>query len=316
MQAGRAPLEVIILVGFGGPRGHVLNASEPPVYEAYAIRYATLLGYPVASLVWFSTQTTSWTSRRPSKCQTGRFARTILVDTDGSIGFTSMKRYDVADYTRPGWRCAANRDQAGVEVREHYMHGEETESHSTCFESRSNRFQIPWVEYDNTSGADRKSAANDDGTLPDHYQVAFNMNYAIMFSEGGKCPGIRREREIRRRPRKRLSRTMSALEYEGRHVCNLIDDDLYLYENPDRTGRRLGESKLTQKSEQRAGSDEAPKAERIIPRLPGGLRAFPEARTRVGPRRSRAYRREYRPAGRSGKIANMDDVTSPAGSFF
>ncbi len=39
------------MAGFSPDRGACTGWTDSPVYEAYAVRYATLLGYDVASLV-------------------------------------------------------------------------------------------------------------------------------------------------------------------------------------------------------------------------------------------------------------------------
>ena len=53
---------LIVVAGFGVHKVEAL-AAEPPVYEAYAVRYARLLGYPVASLVQGPIQNENSTSR-------------------------------------------------------------------------------------------------------------------------------------------------------------------------------------------------------------------------------------------------------------
>src|SRR5271166_3294854 len=74
-------------------------ATDQPVYEVYAVRYARLLGYPVASLVKGADRErkldlamTFWVLKTAG--------RTVLVDA-GFYRPKIMKRTDVADYTRP-----------------------------------------------------------------------------------------------------------------------------------------------------------------------------------------------------------------------
>jgi glyoxylase-like metal-dependent hydrolase (beta-lactamase superfamily II) len=75
-------------------------AADPPVYEAYAVRYATLTGYPVSSLVQGAEKgrkldiaMTIWVLKGPE--------RTVLVDS----GFYRPKYLEewksIADFTRP-----------------------------------------------------------------------------------------------------------------------------------------------------------------------------------------------------------------------
>ena len=76
----RIALVLIIMAGVGGLHGAVALADEPPVYEVYAVRYATLLGYPVAALVQgadprrkLDIAMTVWVLKGPD-------GRTVLVD--------------------------------------------------------------------------------------------------------------------------------------------------------------------------------------------------------------------------------------------
>ena len=89
-----------ILMELTGARAATVQASEPAVYEVYAVRYARLLGYPVESLVQgadpkrkLDLAMTVWVLKGPGK-------RTVLVDT-GFYRPEIMTRKDVADYTRP-----------------------------------------------------------------------------------------------------------------------------------------------------------------------------------------------------------------------
>ena len=47
----RHALIFLIVAGFAGPRGTEARAVEPPAYEVYAVRYATMPGFPVGALV-------------------------------------------------------------------------------------------------------------------------------------------------------------------------------------------------------------------------------------------------------------------------
>ena len=89
-----------ILMQLASARLPTVRASEPPVYEVYAVRYARLLGYPVASLVQgadpkrkLDIAMTVWVLKGPG-------GRTVLVDT-GFYRPEIMKQGSVADYTRP-----------------------------------------------------------------------------------------------------------------------------------------------------------------------------------------------------------------------
>ena len=75
-------------------------ASEPAAYEAYAVRFARLVGYPVDSLVKgaaperrLDLAMAFWVLKGPDR-------RTILIDA-GFYRPLILKRKDVADYIRP-----------------------------------------------------------------------------------------------------------------------------------------------------------------------------------------------------------------------
>jgi glyoxylase-like metal-dependent hydrolase (beta-lactamase superfamily II) len=96
----RHVLVLIISVGAGGLLGAGSRAAEPPAYEVYAVRYATMPGVPVAALVAGADRSrkldiamTIWVLKGPS-------GRTILVDA-GYYRPQVLQKYDAADYTRP-----------------------------------------------------------------------------------------------------------------------------------------------------------------------------------------------------------------------
>jgi glyoxylase-like metal-dependent hydrolase (beta-lactamase superfamily II) len=95
----RHVLVLIILLGAGGLFGAGSHAAEPPAYEVYAVRYATMPGFPVAALVAGADRSrkldiamTVWVLKRPD-------GRTVLVDA----GFyrPQLLKKNVADFTRP-----------------------------------------------------------------------------------------------------------------------------------------------------------------------------------------------------------------------
>ena len=96
----RSILVFIIMAGIGALGGRVLRADEPPVYEAYAIRYATLLGYPVASLVQGADRARKLDLAMMFWVLKGPGGQTVLVDS-GFYRPRNMKRTDIADYVRP-----------------------------------------------------------------------------------------------------------------------------------------------------------------------------------------------------------------------
>ncbi len=95
----RPTLFLIILLGAGGLFGDGSHAAEPPAYEVYAVRYATMPGFPVAALVAGADRSrrldiamTVWVLKGPD-------GRTALVDA----GFyrPQLLRKNVAEFTRP-----------------------------------------------------------------------------------------------------------------------------------------------------------------------------------------------------------------------
>ena len=84
----------------GGMGGVSASSSEPPAYEAYAVRYATLRSFSVANLVQgadpkrtLDIAMTVWVLRAPR-------GKTVLVDA-GFYRPRYLANDRVADYTRP-----------------------------------------------------------------------------------------------------------------------------------------------------------------------------------------------------------------------
>ena len=162
----------VIFVGVG-LGGFLARANEPPVYEAYAVRYATLVGYPVASLVEgadprrkLDIAMTFWVLKGQG--------RTVLVDA-GFYRPRTMKRTDVADYTRPDQTLArlGIKPEEVTDVIISHMHWDHAEGVDLFPKAQ---VWIQKAEYDHSAGADRRVAADDDGNLPDHYNALLKLN--------------------------------------------------------------------------------------------------------------------------------------------
>ncbi len=150
------------------------GAAEPPVYEAYAVRYATLLGYPVDSLVQgadpkrkLDLAMTVWVLKNPG-------GRTVLVDS-GFYRPEIMKRNDVADYIRPdkALEKLGIKPEQVTDIVITHMHWDHADGVDLFPKAQV------WIqkdEYDHSAGADRKVATNDDGNLPGHYQALIKLN--------------------------------------------------------------------------------------------------------------------------------------------
>jgi glyoxylase-like metal-dependent hydrolase (beta-lactamase superfamily II) len=92
---------LILMAGAGFLHGLAAQAGEPPAYEVYAVRYATLRDFPVSALVQgaeprrkLDIAMTLWVLKGPE-------GRTILVDA-GFYRPRLLKQWrGIADYTRP-----------------------------------------------------------------------------------------------------------------------------------------------------------------------------------------------------------------------
>ena len=170
------PRHTFALIFLAGFSIHIFEApaAEPPVYEAYAVRYATLVGYDVASLVQgadpkrkLDLAMTFWVLKGPG-------GRTILIDA-GFYRPEILKRKDVADYTRPDKALA----KIGIKPDEitdviiTHMHWDHADGVDLFPKAQ---VWIQKEEFAYTAGANRKVAANDDGTLPGHYQALIKLN--------------------------------------------------------------------------------------------------------------------------------------------
>jgi glyoxylase-like metal-dependent hydrolase (beta-lactamase superfamily II) len=90
---------VLVLIGF--LHGLAAQAGEPPIYQVYAVRYATLKDFPVSALVQGAERgrkldiaMTIWVLKDPN-------GKTVLVDA-GFYRPRLLKQWSsVADYTRP-----------------------------------------------------------------------------------------------------------------------------------------------------------------------------------------------------------------------
>jgi glyoxylase-like metal-dependent hydrolase (beta-lactamase superfamily II) len=163
----------MIIAGVGVSRARAL-ADEPPVYEAYAVRYATLLGYDVASLVQGADPNRKLDLAMTFWVLKGKGGRTILVDA-GFYRPEILKRKDVAAYTRPDKAL----EKLGIKADEitdviiTHMHWDHADGVDLFPKAQV------WIqkdEYDHSAGAERMVAANDDGTLPGHYQALIKLN--------------------------------------------------------------------------------------------------------------------------------------------
>jgi glyoxylase-like metal-dependent hydrolase (beta-lactamase superfamily II) len=163
----------MILAGFGVCEARAI-ADDPPVYEAYAVRYAKLVGYDVASLVQGADPQRKLDLAMTFWVLKGSAGRTLLIDA-GFYRPEILKRKDVANYTRPDEALA----KLGIKPEEitdviithmHWDHADGVDLFP--------RAQV-WIqkdEYNTFAGAKRKVTANDGGFLPEHYKALIKLN--------------------------------------------------------------------------------------------------------------------------------------------
>jgi glyoxylase-like metal-dependent hydrolase (beta-lactamase superfamily II) len=169
----RHTLVLLILAGLG-LRGARTLADEPQVYEVYAVRYATLLGYDVASLVKGADPKRKLDLAMTFWVLKAKGGRTILVDA-GFYRPEILQRKDVADYTRPDkalGKLGIKPDEVTDVIITH-MHWDHADGVDLFPKAQ---VWIQKEEFAYTAGADRKVAANDDGTLPGHYEALIKLN--------------------------------------------------------------------------------------------------------------------------------------------
>ncbi len=100
-MAKRLAFVLAVIVVVVVPRGKGALAADPPAYEVYAVRYATLRDFPVSALVQgaepgrkLDIAMTFWVLK-------GRDGRTVLVDAGFYRPRLLEQRKGVADFTRP-----------------------------------------------------------------------------------------------------------------------------------------------------------------------------------------------------------------------
>ena len=92
---------LLLMAAAGCLRGLEAKAGDPPAYEVYAVRYATLVGFPVSALVQGAERDrkldiamTYWVLKGPD-------GRTVLVDAGFYRPRFLKDRNGVTEYTRP-----------------------------------------------------------------------------------------------------------------------------------------------------------------------------------------------------------------------
>jgi glyoxylase-like metal-dependent hydrolase (beta-lactamase superfamily II) len=96
----RHALLLCLLAGVGGLHAAEARSAEPPAYEVYAVRYATLPDFPVAALVQGAERGRKLDIAMMIWVLKGPDGRIVLVDA-GFYRPQFLKSWKVSDYTRP-----------------------------------------------------------------------------------------------------------------------------------------------------------------------------------------------------------------------
>jgi glyoxylase-like metal-dependent hydrolase (beta-lactamase superfamily II) len=223
---------VLVMACFGALPGLVPHSSEPPAYEVYAVRYATLAGFPVAALVQGAERERKLDIAMTVWVLKGQGGRTVLVDA-GFYRPSQLKNPRLADYTRPdkalerlGIKPADVTDV--VVTHMHWDHADGVDLFP--------RAQV-WIQRDEFNYYTRDvkpPASNDQGRELDFHEAIVKLN-----SEG-------RVRKVDGDAKEILpgvtvytgGRHTFASQYVGVNTkagCVVIaSDNLYLYENLDK----------------------------------------------------------------------------------
>ncbi len=227
----RHALLVLISAGISGLRGAGARAVEPPAYEVYAVRYATMPGFPVAALVQGAERgrkldiaMTIWVLKGPD-------GRTVLVDA----GFyrPQFLEKNVADYTRPDkalQRLGIRPDQVTDIVVTH-MHWDHVDGVNLFPKARV------WIQKDEFAyytGAAWQPGGRAGGVYPDDVLalVKLNTEGRVSLIDGDAkeiFPGVTVYTGGRHTF---ASQYVGVNTRAGRAV--IASDNLYLYENLDK----------------------------------------------------------------------------------
>jgi glyoxylase-like metal-dependent hydrolase (beta-lactamase superfamily II) len=227
----RHTLALIIAAGIGAIGGVMARASEPPAYEVYAVRYATLRDFPVSSLVMgadagrkLDIAMMFWVLRGPD-------GRTVLVDA----GFYRPKLFDdwkgrIADFTRPDKALGplGIKPEQVTDVIVTHIHWDHADGADLFPKARV------WIQKDEFTHYTRnvKSPGGQDGDVaPNHLAALVKLNdqgrlHLVDGDDKEILPGI----SVYTGGRHTFaSQYVGATAKAGRMV--IASDNLYLYEN-------------------------------------------------------------------------------------
>ena len=216
----------------GGMGGVSASSSEPPAYEAYAVRYATLRSFSVANLVQgadpkrtLDIAMTVWVLRAPR-------GKTVLVDA-GFYRPRYLANDRVADYTRPDKALGrlGIRPEEVTDIIATHMHWDHVDGLDLFSKAQ---VWIQRAEFDHYTAEARKPAADQKTQQPEYVLALMKLEGEgrVHLVDGDAkeiIPGITVYTG---------GRHTFASQYVGVNTkagCMVIaSDNLYLYENLDK----------------------------------------------------------------------------------
>jgi glyoxylase-like metal-dependent hydrolase (beta-lactamase superfamily II) len=167
-------LIVLFIIAGLGLGGVSALGDEPPAYEVYAVRFATLLKYPVAALVQGAARERRLDLAIAFWVLKGPGGRTILIDA-GFYRPEILKRKDVADFIRPdkALEKLGIKPEAVTDVVITHMHWDHADGVDLFPKARV------WIqkdEFDDSAGRKPKVGDKDGGSMPAHFQALAQLN--------------------------------------------------------------------------------------------------------------------------------------------
>jgi glyoxylase-like metal-dependent hydrolase (beta-lactamase superfamily II) len=225
---------IVLLIAWAGfPHGLDARAAEPPLYQVYAVRYATLTDFPVSALVQgaepgrkLDIAMTMWVLKGPD-------GRTILVDA-GFYRPRLLKQWSsITDYTRPDKALArlAIRPEEVTDVVVTHMHWDHADGADLFPKARV------WIQKDEfnhyTRDAKQPTARDSNDDLNEvSAMVKLNAQGRVQLVDGDAreiVPGV----TVYTGGRHTFASQYVGVNTKAGRVV-IASDNLYLYENLDK----------------------------------------------------------------------------------
>jgi glyoxylase-like metal-dependent hydrolase (beta-lactamase superfamily II) len=228
----RCALVVLIMAGVGGLGRAATQASEPPAYEVYAVRYARLRDFAVANLVQgadpgrkLDLAMTVWVLK-------GGDGRTVLVDA-GFYRPPYINGDKVSDYTRPdkALKPLGITPEEVTDVVVTHMHWDHADGVDLFPKARV------WIqkdEFEYYTRVARKPGGDHDETVPDFVRALVKLNDLgrVRLVDGDAkeiIPGV----TVYTGGRHTFASQYVGVNTKAGRVV-IASDNLYLYENLDK----------------------------------------------------------------------------------